>query len=63
MTITIMKDGSNFIMKSKDRRFEELTGHKSGLKAPLIRLFAYMDVVTNEVNNGLKEECLFDVEG
>lgn len=63
MTITISRDKEYFWMKSKDKRFAVLSGHKNGLRAPLKSLFEYMDVITNEVNNDLKEECLFDVEG
>lgn len=63
MTITISRDKEYFWMKSKDKRFAILSGHKNGLRAPMKSLFGYMEVITNLVNNDLKEECLFDVEG
>ena len=62
MTITISKDAEHFTMKCKDKRFAIISGHKNGLRAPINSLFNYMDVITYEVNNTYKEECLFEVE-
>lgn len=49
------------VLRSKDKRFVEKYGEEVHIYSP--DLYRTMNIMANYVNNKLKEECLFEMEG